>query len=166
MKTAFILLSILFLAAFAFSQPTAVEKEFEANKAKYKREHLVLGEDATSGYDYLFYKSGKRIGKIRSIWSSSVVKELRIDDYYFQNELVVYRKLKGKKTQLKSLIAVRNSPLTTVELFEFMNSKLVKWIESGKAIPNTDPRWNEKEKEIREQAKLEAESYEMLKGLQ
>jgi hypothetical protein len=32
--------------------------DFETKKAKFTVEHFVEGEDATSGYDYLYYKSG------------------------------------------------------------------------------------------------------------
>jgi hypothetical protein len=37
------------------------------------------------------------------------------------------------------------------------------WIEKGKAISNTDARWNDKEKEVLELAKAELDNYKFLK---
>ena len=164
MKIIFLVTFIL-MAAFAVSaQPAAVVKTFEQNKANYTREHLVSGEDASSGYDYLFYKSGADIVKVRSIWSASHTKELRVEDSYFEGgSLVLLQRMTGRSNHLKALIKGRDLPLTQQDELYLKDSKLVSWIDNKKPVANTDPRWAETEKSMVEHAKAEIENYYWLK---
>lgn len=83
MKSFLILGGVLLAAISGLAQTAPAEKDFESRKARYTFKHFVEGEDATSGYDYLYYKSAGSIVKIRSIWSASYSKQLRIEDMYF-----------------------------------------------------------------------------------
>jgi hypothetical protein len=157
---AFVSMTVIPVAA----QATDIVKSFQQNKLKYTREHFVSGEDASSGFDYLFYKDGVKIIMIRSIWSATHTRELRIDDAYYSNgTLVVFRRLLGNDKQLKALIRGRTLPLTQKEEIRFSGSKLVSWTEKGKPVATTDPRWAETEKFILEHGTSLLESYDWLK---
>ena len=159
---------VLVGAFFAFSAfltaQTPVEENFARNKVRYKCEHFVMGEDATSGYDYLFYKNGSKIVKIRSIWSASYTRGLRIEDLFFNGGLVLMRKWTGSKRNFAALKAGRNAALTPKEELYFNGAKLTRWVENGKAVDPTDRRWAETERSILEYAKSEIENYAFLKG--
>ena len=68
------LILVIFMLAFCFTanfaQTADFEADFQKNKAKYKLDIYSEGEDASSGYDYLVYKKGDEIGKVRVLWSS------------------------------------------------------------------------------------------------
>jgi hypothetical protein len=144
-------------------QTNTTRQDFEKNKAKYTREHFVVGEDASSGYDYLFYKSAGKIVKIRSIWSASHSKELRIEDFYFDGATTIVHRLTGRETQLNALKKGRNVPLKQKDELHFTDSKLVTWIKDGKAIERSDPQWANTEKSELEHARAELENYDFLK---
>ena len=162
----FILLSAFILVltvAIVLGQKSEVEKAFDTNRAKYTREHFAEGEDATSGYDYLFYKSGERIILIRSIWSASWSKDLRVDDYYFDDEITFARRSVAPKRLLTLLKRGGNSLLTSKEEFHFQDGKLTKWIVGGKVVSASDPIWPQTEKQMIEQARSERDNYTWLK---
>ena len=144
-------------------QAKSIRVDFEKNIAKYTREHFVMGEDASSGYDYLFYKNGSGIVKIRSIWSASHTKELRIEDFFFDGPSTLVQRLTGTRTQLSTLKKGRNVRLTPKEELYFTDSKLVSWTRDGKPIERSDPRWADTEKLELEHAKAQLESYDFLK---
>lgn len=154
----------LILSGIAYAQRTPVELRFEKNKQRYTREHFVSGEDASSGYDYLFYRSGKKIVMIRSIWSATHTSELRITDYYFDPEITFIRRSTGRKRNLNALKSGRTAPLRTTEEMEFANGKLIRWIEKGKPADPNDARWSQTEKGNVENAKAELEGYDFLKN--
>ena len=164
MKTLSVIAWIVIAAASALSQTSQVERDFESKKAKYKLEHFVEGEDATSGYDYLFYKSGDDIVKIRSIWSASHSKELRIADFYFKGtELLLFRSFTASDGLLNSLKKGRNGPLVRKDEYHFSAGKLSKWVSEGKNKASGDEGWDRAEKEVLEQAKSQREYYGWLK---
>jgi len=164
MRKLLILITVLVASLTALGQPTPVEKTFQANSKKYSMEHFVEGEDATSGYDYLFYKSGPRIVMIRSIGSSSVNKTLRVDDIFFGRGLELFRRATGPKKYLRVLVKGKNAPLITTEEFHFSGERMTRWLVRGVEVPKTDPKWNETEKAILENAKSELENYDWLKS--
>ena len=148
----------------ANAQPSKTISSFEQNKTRYTREHFVSGEDASSGFDYLFYKNGASIIKILSIWSATHTKEVRVDDLYFDGEApVLLQRMTGTTGQLKALIKGRNMPLTPGDELYFTASKLVSWTEDRKPMARIDPKWDETEKFTLEHAKSMLESYEWLK---
>jgi len=148
----------------ALGQPTSVEKDFQANGKKYSMEHFAEGEDATSGYDYLFYKSGQQIVKIRSIWSSSVSRSLRVDDLFFDKGLAVFKRATGTKKYLRTLVKGKTAPLTIKEVLYFSDGRLARWVIKGVEVPKTDPKWSETEKAILDYAKSELDNYDWLKS--
>ena len=156
-------LCVILLAGLASAQTNAVEDSFRKNKTKYTREFFSMGEDASSGYDYVFYKSGPRIVMIRVIWSASYTKELRIDDFYFDEDIAFHRKQTATKRQLSALKRGRDVPLAVKEEHSFAGGKLTKWILDNKTIPSTDARWAEAEKGALEQARSERDNYTWLK---
>lgn len=159
-------LSTLFLAGLAAAQVSSVEGSFKKNKAKYTREFFSMGEDASSGYDYVFYKSGSKIVMLRVIWSASHSNELRISDFYFDDELALHRKQTAGKRQLSLLKRGREAPLVVKEEHHFVDGKLTKWILASKTIPTTDARWATTEKDTLEHARSEREAYAFLKDNQ
>ena len=164
-------MKIFFLASFvlisclgAFGQPSETEKDFESRKKTYTVEHFAEGEDATSGFDYVFYKNGARIVKVRSIWSASHSKELRVEDFYFNADgLLLSRKFTAPSRSLKSLKKGSPGPLAVKEEFHFADGKLAKWVVDGKSKLPGDDGWAKAEKEILEQARSSREYYTWLK---
>lgn len=159
-----IALCVIF-SGYVFAQKSEQEINFAKNKARYTKEHFAEGEDASSGFDYLFYKSGKKIVKIRSIWSATHTQELRVADYYFDGGVVTFiRRSTGRKANLRSLVAGREVPLKSRLELHFAKGKVVRWIEDGKPIELTDARWSETEKAYIDDAKAHLENYHSLKN--
>ena len=162
----FFLASLVLLAGLAASgQPSQTEKDFEIRRSKYTTERFAEGEDASSGFDYLFYKDGPQIVKIRSIWSASHSKELRVEDSYFDggNQLLLFRKFTAPSRSLKSLKKGGAGSLISKEEFHFADGKLSRWVVAGKPKLPGDENWAKTEKEILEQAKSQREYYTWLK---
>ena len=164
MKTLFLITCIVIAVVSASAQTSQTERDFESKKAKFTMEHFAEGEDASSGYDYLFYKSGDKIVKIRSIWSASHSKELRIVDFYFDGaDLLLFRNYTASDRLLNSLKKGRNGTLIPKDEFHFSSGRLTKWISGGKAKAPGDAAWEEAEKEALDQAKSQREYYGWLK---
>jgi len=161
-----LLIYVLLLAGVTAAQTNAVENDFKKNKARYTREFFSMGEDASSGYDYVFYKSGPKIVMVRVIWSASHTSELRIDDFYFDEDVTLHRKQTAQKRQLSILKRGRDVPLALKEEHHFTGGKLTKWTLDSKTIPSDDARWLEAEKAALEQARSERENYTWLKDNQ
>jgi hypothetical protein len=164
MKIALAVILIALVSALSFAQDLSAEKDFEKNRPKLKLEKLVMGEDATSGYDYLVYTDKSNVVKIRSIWSSSTGIQSRVEDYYFRDgTLVLYVKMLAENRNLKQLVKGGIVPLIVEEKLYLKDTKLATWIEKRKTIFATDARWNAKEKEVLEMAKAELDNYQSLK---
>jgi hypothetical protein len=165
MKIALAVILLACAAGLSYAQDVSVEKDFEKARLTLKMEKLGMGEDATSGYDYVVYTDNAKIVKIRSIWSSSAGPAPRVEDYYFKDgRLVLYVKMTAQKRQLKELVKGRGVPLAAEEKLSLKDSKLTAWIEKGKTIPSSDARWNEREKQVLEMAKAELDNYQFLKA--
>ena len=164
MKFALAVFLIALYAGFNFAQDNLIEKDFEKNKPKFKLEKLAMGEDASSGYDYLVYKNKDEIVKIREIWSSSANPVYRIEDFFFKDDkLVLHIKYTFAKRYYKTAVKGINVPLKQVEKMYLTDSKLTMWLENGKMIPTTDAQWQDKEKEVLEAANSQLENYKFLK---
>ena len=164
MKIALAVVLIALFSSLSFAQDLSIEKDFEKNKPKLKLEKFSMGEDATSGYDYLIYTGKSKIVKIRSIWNGGASSQPTVEDYYFNDgTLILYVKMPAKKSQFKALVKGRNLALVAEEKLYLKGSKLTAWIERGKTIPVFDTRWNAKEKEVLEMAKAELENYQSMK---
>lgn len=163
MRLSLSLLTALIFAISVSAQKPDAETGFEKNKAKYTREHFAEGEDASSGYDYLFYKDGEKIVMIRSIWSASWSKELRIEDWYFDGGLVLMKKAAAPSRRLSFLKRGRNVTLTQKEEMHFKDGKLLKWLIGGKSAPLNDEEWGERQTNTIEGSKLLYENYKTLK---
>lgn len=147
MKIILSLFLLSFIGIAAFAQDSAIEKNFEKNKRSYFLTKFSIGEDASSGWDYLVYRQKTSTKKIRVIWSN--YEKATVDDYYYEfGKPVLLVKLSAQKSQYKSLAKGANLPLEAEEKFYFKDGKLVTWIEKGKTIQSTDSRWAEKEEEI------------------
>lgn len=164
MKVALALILLAVFSGLCFAQDDAIEKDFEKNKSKYTREKLSEGEDASSGSDYLVYKDGSKIVKIRSIWSSSAGPVPRVEDFYFvDGKLVLWTKSTLQKKLLKKAVKGNNVALDTEEKLWLKDDKLTAWTEKGKTVDKTDTRWKDKEKEALEAGKNELENYKFMK---
>ena len=164
MKLVLALLMLASCAAANFAQTALVENDFEKNKSKYKLEKLAMGEDASSGYDYLVYKNKDEIVKVREIWSSSANPVYRIEDYFYKDgKLAVLVKYTFTKKFYKTSLKGTNVPAKIVEKLTLTDSKLTAWTENGKTIPTTDKRWKDKEKEVLEAGTSQLENYKFLK---
>ncbi len=145
------------------AQESTVETDFNRDIKKFTREKFVVGEDASSGSDYLIYKNKTQIVKMRIIWSGCC-RPPEVTDIYFENGApVLYAELLLTKKQFKSYVNGSNLPLKATKKLYFKNSKLVTWIENGKIMPATDPKWAQAEKDAFERAKSELETYPTLK---
>ena len=142
------------------AQKLSIEELFERERPRLTVRHVTMGEDATSGFDYLIYKRGSSVRKVRSIWNGGCCQPPSIEDFYFRDGgPVLYVKLTGEKRQLRILTRGRKAPLRTDEKLYFNKSRLTMWIESGKPVPSSDPRWKQKEQSVLEQAKSMLEEY-------
>ena len=162
-----LILAILVTGIFAFSafaQSASIEKNFAANIKRYKVEKYSVGEDASSGYDYLVYKRGAQIVKIRTIWSSSANPEWWIEDAYYKvGQPVLMVELSVTKRQYRSVVKGSQIALKVKDRYEFKDSKLVKWTEKGKDVGTGDARWAEFERDIFTTAKNTLEFYPEMK---
>jgi hypothetical protein len=164
MKTTFTVILLLILTCFAVGQSNQVELEFEKQKGNLTLERLSMGEDASSGYDYLVYKNKGEIVKIREIWSSSSNDNPWAEDYFFKNGfLVLFVRYSLTNKDFREAVKGRSLVLKTVEKLTLSDSKLSNWIEHGKVVPAGDPRWAEKEITILEQGKRQLDNYRFLK---
>lgn len=158
-------LSILLLifSLTAAAQTSTIEANFNKNVKKYKLEKFAVGEDASSGTDYLIYKSGKNVVKMRLIYSNCCDAP-RVEDFYFEKGApVLYVSAEISKRRYKSFEKGANLALTNAKKLFFKDSKLIKWTEKGKEIPTTDPNWSKEESETLERAKIELAEYPELK---
>ncbi|MEK7724572.1 MAG: hypothetical protein AAB336_09515 [Acidobacteriota bacterium] len=138
---------LIFFAVLSFAQDSTIEKNFERNKRNFSLVKFSIGEDASSGFDYLVYRQKTSTKKIRAIWSN--YERVEIEDFYYENgKPLLLVKYSAKKSQYKSLAKGVNVALKAEEKFYFSNSKLLTWTEKGKKIQPTDSRWAEKEKEV------------------
>jgi hypothetical protein len=162
MKIVSIIFLIAVFSSLSLAQEISIEKDFEKNRPKFLLERFSLGEDATSGYDYLIYKSKSKVVKIRSIWNGGSSNPPTVEDFYFKDgNLILYVKLLLDKKHFKTIVRGRNIALQAQEKLYLTDSKLTMWIENGKTVSASDPRWKEKEKSVLEQAKGEMESYQL-----
>lgn len=163
-KMLVLLVLVVASSTITFAQRTASELDFEKNRSRYTREHFSEGEDASSGFDYVYFRDGKKIVMIRSIWSASHTRELRIDDMYFNGkELIFVRNSTAPKSSLSALKAGRSTGMTSKGEMHFEKGKLTKWIEGGKTMSPSALSWEEAEKSMLDNAKSFIENYADLK---
>ena len=158
MKYILSLIFVVILTVFTNAQDLSIEKNFEKNKRAFSLVKFAMGEDASSGWDYLVYRQKTSTKKIRVIWSN--YSQATVDDYYYEaGKPVLLVKFSAKKSQYKSLAKGVNLPLKTLEKFYFTDSKLISWFENGKKVAPGDPRWAEKEKEILQEFEDQLETF-------
>ena len=164
MKTMFAVLLITICVVAGFAQDDLIEKNFEKNRLKYRLEKFSEGEDATSGFYYLYYRNKTGFVKMRMAWTSEGYKEHDTYDYYFkEGKLILMVRYPRSKSQYNGTSQGKSLLIQADEKFYFTDSKLTKWIEKGKAVPTDDKRWPEKEKEILDEAKDRLDYYKTLK---
>lgn len=161
-----ILAAFLSISGFAQQQEvSAIERDFAKNRRSLKLEKFAVGEDATSGFDYLIYRNKSGVRKIRVVWNGGVGAVPRVEDYYFENGApAVYVSLSVGKRQVGSVGRGLDIPLKTIERLELRAGALASWVEKGQPIPRTDARWKEKETELLELFKDKLETYRMFKN--
>lgn len=166
MKIASAAILIALFSILSFAQGvSSIERDFEKSRPKLKMEKFTMGEDASSGYDYIIFTDKTNVVKIRSIWTSNAGPAPSVEDYYFKDgALILYSKMPARKNQVKELVKGRSLPLTPEEKLYLKDAKLTTWIEKGKTIPDSDARWQSKEKEVLESAKSELENYQSMKA--
>ena len=158
MKYILSLIFVVILTVFTNAQDLSIEKNFDRNKRSFSLVKFAMGEDASSGWDYLVYRQKTSTKKIRVIWSN--YSQATVDDYYYEaGKPVLLVKFAAKKSQYKSLAKGLNLPLKTLEKFYFTDSKLISWFENGKKVAPSDPRWAEKEKEILQEFEDQLETF-------
>jgi len=166
MKRALLSVAILFAASTILqAQKSPVEVDFEKNRVRYARENFAEGEDASSGFDYVYFRSGKDIVMIRSIWSASYTRELRIEDMYFDRDgLALFRRSTARKNMLASLKTGRTTPPSVREEMVFEKRKLKHWTQDGREVNKDAASWSDTERSTLETAKSWIDSYADLKN--
>jgi hypothetical protein len=166
MKIILTLFLFVLLTNFADAQAVDAEQKFEKSKPRLTLELLSMGEDASSGYDYLVYRNRSGIVKIREIWSSSSGENPRVVDYYYENgRLVLLVRKNAAAKQYRQLAKGGNLPLATAEKCFVDGDRMTAWEEKGKRVPPTDARWAEKEKDTLELGRSQLDNYKLLKEL-
>ena len=165
MKKTLLLFVVVFASStIAFAQRNQTELNFQKNRTRFTQEHFSEGEDASSGFDYVYFRRGKNIVMIRSIWSATHTNELRIEDMYFDGAtLAFFRRSTARKNSLAVLKTGRNTGLVAKEEMHFEKGKLTRWSENGKPVSTAAASWPEAEKSTLEQAKGWIDSYADLK---
>ena len=166
MKIALGLLLIAFVSMSGAAQSKRAEQNLPLPISQYKLEKYSVGEDATSGYDYLVYKKGKEIVKIREVWNGGASSKPVVRDFYYTGGVpVTYAELSLTKRQYRSVARGGQVVLPIVEKCYLKDMKVIKWMEKDKIVPSGDPRWAAKEKEVIEEANGMLEFYPTLKDL-
>jgi hypothetical protein len=161
MKIASALILIALFCNLNPAQQGAVEREFERERRTLYVDRFAIGEDATSGFYYLVYKRRAQVRKIRSIWNGGCCNDPYAEDFYFKDgHPALYVKLSLSKRQLSAAVKGRRISLSMEERLYLKESKLNIWIENGETIPPSDPRWQEKEKNVLEEFKGQLENYQ------
>ena len=157
---------IALLALVVAAQGDTAEKNFARDIKKFKVEKYSMGEDASSGYDYLVYKRKGEIVMIRTIWSSSANPKWWVEDAYYEaGAPVLLVKLSLTKRRFKAVKNGSQIALPVEDKYHFKDGKLAKWLEKGKVVPATDTRWQEVERDALASAKDTLEFYPELKDL-
>jgi hypothetical protein len=161
MKIALIVILMALSSSPAHAQKVSIERDFERERRSLSLVRFAVGEDASSGHDYLVYKRRSQIKKIRSVWNGGCCNDPTVEDFYFKDgSPVLYVKLSLPKAQLRRIVRGSNIPLKAVEKLYLRESRLTMWIENGKTIPPSDPRWNDREKSLLEDFKGQLENYQ------
>jgi hypothetical protein len=168
MKLALALFIIVLGVVANFAQEDdSIEKDFEKNRAKFKLEKFSEGEDATSGFYYLYYKNKSGTVKMRQAWVSAGYKEHDTYDYYFKDgKLILLVRYPRTKKQYNDTPKGKLLLIEPEEKFYLTDSKLTKWLEKGKTVAGDDKRWQEKESEILKEAEDVLKYYDELKANQ
>ena len=161
MRIAKVLILIALLSTLSHAQDLSIEKDFERERARLSVVRYAMGEDASSGFDYFVYKSRSRgVRKIRMVWNGGAGNDPYAQDFYFKDGIpVLYVELLGNRKQVAAITRGRNTSLREVERLYLKDSKVTTWVEKGKLIPSSDPRWKEKETSVLEQFKEQLETY-------
>jgi hypothetical protein len=164
MKKIVVVLVIFFASStITLAQPNSTELNFQKNRTRYSQEHFSEGEDASSGFDYVYFRNGKNIVMIRTIWSATYTNELRIEDMYFEGDLLaLFRRSTARKKLLAVLKTGRSAALSSKEEMHFKKGMLARWIENGKPVDKIF--WPDAEKSTLEKAKGWINSYTDLKN--
>jgi len=161
MKITLMVILIALLSSQTHAQNVSIERDFERERRSLSLVHFAIGEDATSGFDYLVYKRRSQVRKIRAVWNGGCCQSPTVEDFYFKNgSPVLYAKLSATKGQLRRIARGINLPLRAEEKLYLTDSRLTQWIENGRTIPSSDPRWNDKEKGVLEEFKAQLENYQ------
>jgi hypothetical protein len=160
MKSVTALILIALLLNLSHARQGSVERDFERERRTLSVDRFAIGEDATSGFYYLVYKRRSEIRKIRSIWNGGCCNAPYAEDFYFKDgQPILYVKLSLLKRQLRDAVRGRRIPLGVEEKLYLKDSKLMTWIDNGKTIPPSDPKWKEKERTVLEEFKGQLENY-------
>lgn len=158
MKIKLFFIFIILFSVSTFAQDSTVEKNFEKNKKAYFLTKFSVGEDASSGTNYLVYRQKTSTKKIRAIWSN--YERADVDDYFYEAGKPLLRiTYDAKLNQVKSLAKGTNLPLKVKEKLYIKDGKLISWIENGKTVAATDSRWAEKEKDALESFESQLETF-------
>jgi hypothetical protein len=161
MRIARVLILIALLSTLSHAQDLSIEKAFERERARLSVVRYSMGEDATSGSYYFVYRSRSRgVRKIRMVWNGGATNDPSAQDFYFKDGIpVLYVELLGNRKRVAAITRGRNTSLRQVEKLYLKDSKVTMWVEKGKVIPSSDPRWKEKETRVLEQFKEQLETY-------
>jgi hypothetical protein len=160
MKLALLLILFALLPSSTRTQDVSIERAFERERRSLSLVRFAVGEDASSGYDYLVYRRRAQVRKIRSVWNGGCCNDPTVEDFYYKDgNPALYVKFSAKKAQWRRLARGVNLPLRAEEKLYLKDSKLTTWIENGKTVSPSDPRWKDKEKSLLEEFKGQLDNY-------
>lgn len=159
MKTSIFTLLIIAVFSVAVSAQT--------DKRVFKVEKYAVGEDASSGMDYIIYKYKGRIARIREIWSSSANRNPTAEEFQYdaKGNTVAYYEFAIKYSQVNAVVRNSKYVLKATDVRILKDGKMVKWTENGKIISNSDPRWAEMESDALTRGKNMLEFYPEMKEM-
>ena len=161
MKLALALIIIALLPGLIHAQGSSVERAFERDRKRLSVERFSVGEDATSGFYYLVYKSRREIRKIRSVWNGGCCARPQVRDLYFKDgSPVLYVTMNIEREQFAVAVKGR-AAFAPYEKLYLKNSKLTAWIEKGIWIHPSEPRWKYQEELLLDDIKDQLENYRL-----
>ena len=125
-----------------------IEIQFEEDRDNLKVVQATLGQNASRGFRYTFYRDESGVRVVREVWEGDEENTPEVRYYFFEEEkIALVRRLKGEPDSLDALIQGLDENTSVRDKLFFEDAKMVQWFdEEGNSVDLSDPRWAEIER--------------------
>ena len=125
-----------------------IEIQFEEDRDNLIAVQATLGQNASRGFYYTFYRDESGVRVVREVWEGDDESTPEVRYYFFEEEkIVLIRRLKSDSDSLDTLIQGSDENTSVRDKLFFEDAKMVKWFdEEGNSVDASDPRWSEIER--------------------